>query len=69
MARDYKPKRKPSGGLSGWMGLVCGLGVGLAIAGIVYVKDHRPEMPSAHAAKTDKKKELVVTTRAGYYAK
>ncbi len=56
MARDYKPKRKPSGGLSGWMGLLCGLGVGLAIAGIVYVKDHRPDMPSARAAKTDKKK-------------
>jgi cell division protein FtsN len=56
MARDYKPKRKPSGGLSGWMGLVCGLGVGLAIAGLVYVKDHRPDLPAARAAKADKKK-------------
>lgn len=56
MARDYKPKRKPSGGLSGWMGLLCGLGVGLAIAGIVYVKDHRPDTPATRAAKSDKKK-------------
>jgi cell division protein FtsN len=59
MARDYKPKRKPSGGLSGWMGLVCGLGVGLVIAGIVYVKDHRPDMPAARTAKADKKKSRV----------
>jgi cell division protein FtsN len=56
MARDYKPKRKPSGALSGWMGLLCGLGVGLAIAGIVYVKDHRLDTPATRAAKTDKKK-------------
>ena len=56
MARDYKPKRKPSGALSGWMGLLCGLGVGLAIAGIVYVKDHRPDTPATRSAKTDKKK-------------
>ncbi len=56
MARDYKARRKPSGGFSGWVGLVCGLCVGLAIAGIVYVKDHRPDAPVAHAAKADKKK-------------
>jgi cell division protein FtsN len=56
MARDYRPKRKPPGGLSGWMGLLCGLGVGLAIAGIVYVKDHHPDTPATRSAKTDKKK-------------
>jgi cell division protein FtsN len=56
MARDYKTKRKPAGGLSGWMGLACGLGVGLAIAGIVYVKDHRADTPVARTAKIDKRK-------------
>jgi cell division protein FtsN len=56
MARDYKTKRKPSRGLSGWMGLACGLGLGLAIAGIVYIKDHRPDAPTTRVAKADKKK-------------
>ena len=56
MARDYKPRHKPRGGFSGGMGLVCGLIAGLAVAGWVYVKDHRPEAPVAHASKADKKK-------------
>jgi cell division protein FtsN len=56
MARDYKTRRKPGGGFSGWVGVVCGLGVGLAVAGIVYVRDHRPDTPLAHSAKPDKKK-------------
>jgi cell division protein FtsN len=56
MARDYKTKRKPSGGFSGWVGVVCGLGVGLAVAGLVYVKDHRPDAAVARTAKADKKK-------------
>ncbi len=56
MARDYKARRKPAGGFSGWVGLLCGLCVGLAIAGIVYVKDHRPDAPTVRAAKADKKK-------------
>jgi cell division protein FtsN len=58
MARDYKPKRKrPGGGFSGWIGVVCGLAAGLAIAAAVYVKDHRPD-PSAVklTAKPDKKR-------------
>ena len=57
MARDYKPKRKPLRAVfrAGWASL-CGLGVGLAIAGLVYVKDHRPDAPAARAAKADKKK-------------
>jgi cell division protein FtsN len=56
MARDYKSRRKPSGGFSGWLGLVCGLGLGLAVAGWVYVKDHRSEAPLSRPTKADKKK-------------
>ncbi len=40
---------------AGWVSS-CGLGVGLAIAGIVYVKDHRPDTPATRSAKADKKK-------------
>jgi len=52
MARDYKAKQKPASGLPGWLGLACGLGLGLAVAGIVYLKDHRADAPIARAAKT-----------------
>jgi cell division protein FtsN len=47
MARDYKTKRSKPGGFSGWIGLACGLGLGLAVAGIVYLKDHRLDAPMA----------------------
>ncbi len=58
MARDYKPKRKRSGGrFSGWLGVACGLAAGLAIAVAIYVKAHRPDVPGAKiAAKIDKKR-------------
>ena len=56
MARDYKSRRKPSGGFSGWLGVVCGLAVGLAVAGVVYLKDRRAEAPIVQTAKTIKKK-------------
>jgi cell division protein FtsN len=62
MARNYNVKRKAGGGhsrtsgFSGWVGLACGLSVGLAIAGLVYIKDHRPDAPAARAGKSDKKK-------------
>ena len=58
MARDYKPKRKrPGTGLSGWMGVAGGLGLGLVIAAGVYVKDHRAEPGGTRTAlKPDKKK-------------
>jgi hypothetical protein len=56
MARDYKSKRRRPGGFSGWMGVLCGLGVGLAVAGIVYIKDHRPDAPVARTGKADKRK-------------
>jgi cell division protein FtsN len=55
-ARDYKPKRGRRGGFSGWMGVACGLAVGLAVAGMVYVKDHRPDAPIARTGKADKRK-------------
>lgn len=52
-ARDYKPKRKPRSGFPGWMGVICGLALGLAVAGFVYFKDRRPDapVPTAKAAK------------------
>jgi len=61
MARSYNARRKPGGhsrpsGFSGGVGLACGLGVGLAIAGLVYVKDHRPDAPVVRTGKADKKK-------------
>jgi cell division protein FtsN len=56
MARDYKPKRRQPGGFSGWAGLALGLIVGLAVAGVVYLKDHRPDTPAPHVAKAEKKK-------------
>jgi cell division protein FtsN len=55
-ARDYKTRRKKVAGFSGWMGVLCGLAFGLAVAGIVYIKDHRPDAQISRAAKTDKKK-------------
>ncbi len=56
MARDYKTKRGKRAGFSGWMGVVCGLGVGLGVAGIVYIKDHRPDAPLARTGKAEKRK-------------
>jgi hypothetical protein len=56
MARDYKTKRRRPAGFSGWMGVVSGLAIGLAVAGIVYVKDHRPDAPLARTGKADKRR-------------
>jgi cell division protein FtsN len=56
MARDYRTKRNKTSGFSGWMGVLCGLAVGLAVAGIVYIKDHRPDAPIAKTNKAEKKK-------------
>ena len=56
MARDYKTKRGRRSGFSGWVGAVCGLALGLAVAGIVYIKDHRPDAPIVRANKADKRK-------------
>jgi cell division protein FtsN len=55
-ARDYKTKRRKNTGFSGWMGALWGLAMGLGVAGIVYIKDHRPDAQIARLAKTDKKK-------------
>ena len=56
MARDYKPKRRTGGGFSGLTGAICGLAVGLAVAGIVYVKDRRLDSPTVQAIKSSKKR-------------
>jgi cell division protein FtsN len=55
VARDYKNKRKPAGGFSGWVGVACGLSLGLAVAGIVYLKDHRTDAPPPRITKPAKK--------------
>jgi cell division protein FtsN len=56
MPRDYKAKRNKPAVFSGWIGLACGLGLGLAVAGIVYLKDHRLDAPQAAADKVIKKR-------------
>jgi cell division protein FtsN len=56
MARDYKTKHKKPGGFSGWLGLAAGLGLGLAVAGVIYLKDHRLDTPETHAGKAIKKR-------------
>jgi cell division protein FtsN len=55
-ARDYKTKRRKSTGFSGWTGALCGLALGLGVAGIVYIKDHRPDAQISRASKAEKKK-------------
>jgi cell division protein FtsN len=55
-ARDYRPKRGKTGGFSGWMGVLCGLAAGLGVAGIVYIKDHRPDAQIARVGKAEKKR-------------
>jgi cell division protein FtsN len=56
MARDYKPKRSKPSGFSGWLGLSLGLGLGLAVAAVIYLKDHRLDVPETHAGKVIKKR-------------
>jgi cell division protein FtsN len=55
MARDYKPRRKPAGAFSGWLGVALGLAAGLAVAALVYVKDHKFPAAATQLAKADKK--------------
>lgn len=54
-ARDYRTKRK-STGFSGWTAGLCGLALGLGVAAVVYIKDHRPDAPIAKVGKTDRRK-------------
>ena len=56
MARDYKPKHSKPGRFSGLLWLCCGLGLGLAVAAVVYLKDHRLDAPVASVGKTVKKR-------------
>jgi len=55
-ARNYRTRRGKASGVSGWMGTLCGLALGLGVAGIVYIKDHRPDAQISKAAKADRKK-------------
>ncbi|MDB6083326.1 MAG: hypothetical protein JWN43_1207 [Gammaproteobacteria bacterium] len=56
MARDYKSKRKPSTGFSGWLGVLCGLGLGLGVAAAIYVRDRHSDTPLSQVAKASKKR-------------
>ena len=56
MARDYRTRRGGPTGFSGPAGLITGLALGLAVAGVVYLKDHRLDAPVASAGKPAKKK-------------
>jgi cell division septation protein DedD len=51
MKRDYKPRGRRAGGFSGWLGVACGLGLGLAVAAGVYLEE-RPDSSAAHGGKT-----------------
>ena len=56
MARDFKPRHSKPRGFSGWLGLGLGLGLGLAVAAVIYLKDHRLDVPETHANKVIKKR-------------
>jgi cell division protein FtsN len=56
MARDYKSRRGKASGFPGWANLLVGLGLGLAVAAVVYLKDHRLDAPAAAAGKMAKRK-------------
>jgi hypothetical protein len=45
LPRNYRAKRKPGAGFPGWLGLLCGLAVGLGVAGLIYFKDHGTDAP------------------------
>jgi cell division protein FtsN len=55
-ARDYKTRRPARSAFSGWIGLACGLGFGLGLAAVVYLKDHRLDAPAAAETKIAKRK-------------
>ncbi len=52
---NYKSKRRQPAQVSAWLAGVCGLAVGLGVAGVVYFKDHRPDAPAV-TAKAGKRK-------------
>ena len=55
-ARDYKTRHPARSAFSGWVGLACGLALGLGLAAVVYLKDHRLDAPAAAETKTAKRK-------------
>ena len=56
MARDYKARKRKSGGSAGWTGFGVGLSLGLAMAVALYIHDHRSDAPPAPQPKAAKKK-------------
>lgn len=51
VARNNKPRRRRrSGGIGGWIGIGLLMATGLAVAGVVYLKNHRLDPPLAAAA-------------------
>jgi cell division protein FtsN len=56
VARDYKPRARKPAAFPGWLGLIFGLLGGLAVAGFVYLKDHRGDAPTTQAVKTSSKR-------------
>lgn len=55
-SRDYKTRRPKPGAYTGWLGLGAGLGLGLVIAGVVYLKDHKVDSAAAAPVKSVKKR-------------
>jgi cell division protein FtsN len=54
MPRDYKARRRKAparDALSVWAGIAIGLGIGLAVAGAVYLKDHHGDSAPVPATK------------------
>jgi cell division protein FtsN len=54
--KDYKPKRRQPARFSGLLGAICGLAVGLGVAGVVYVKYHVPDVSSAGGPRAARRK-------------
>jgi len=54
--KDYKPKRRQPARFSGLLGAICGLAVGLGVAGVVYVKYHLPDAAASGGPRSVKRK-------------
>jgi cell division protein FtsN len=56
MTKDFKSRgRRSGGGFSGWTGLVIGLLLGLGVAVIIYMKDHKSSPATSKTAKLERK--------------
>lgn len=63
--RDHRTKRKAPSRFSGLIGAACGLGLGLAIAAVIYFKDRHPDAPAVAAVKAVKRKPHASDTPEG----